>query len=157
MPPPSRAAGIMFSGRPSVRPSVLDPNSHFSDSTWPHWSNPLTVCFFSHVRPSVHPSGLVSRHFRENAWRNRPVIWHDGVSWLPSELIRLWLRSVDFPFWRIFFLVKRVKFEVSGHYLENARRDWPVIWHADVSWPPSELIRAWLWSLDFPPFGAILT
>ena len=33
--------------------------------------------------------------------------------------------------------------KVSGHLPENAWREWPVIcnWHADVSWPPPELIR----------------
>ena len=38
------------------------------------------------------------------------------------------------------YLVKRVKFGVSGHLPENAWRKWPEILHADVSWPPSELI-----------------
>ena len=43
-------------------------------------------------------------------------------------------------FWCHFDLVKWVKFQVSGHLLENAWREWPAIWHADVSWPSSELI-----------------
>ena len=47
--------------------------------------------------------------------------------------------------------------EVSGHLLENAWREWPEILHADVSWPPSELISLWLQSVDFSNFGAILT
>ena len=38
-------------------------------------------------------------------------------------------------------LLKRVKFRVSGHFLEKAWLEWPKIWHADVSWSPSELIR----------------
>ena len=46
-----------------------------------------------------------------------------------------------FLFWRYFDLVKRVKFGVSGYFPENAWRKWPEILHADVSWPPSELIR----------------
>ena len=29
--------------------------------------------------------------------------------------------------------------------------------YAGVSWPPSELIKFWSWSVDFPPFGIILT
>ena len=47
--------------------------------------------------------------------------------------------------------------EVSGHLPENARRDWPEILYADVSWPSSELISLWLWSVDFSNFDTILT
>ena len=43
----------------------------------------------------------------------------------------------------LLWLSKRVKFGVSGHFLENALREWPKIWYAAVSWPPSELIRLW--------------
>ena len=53
--------------------------------------------------------------------------------------------------------MKRVKFGVSGHFPENAWRKWPQILHADVSWPPSELISLWPRSVDFSNFGAILT
>ena len=45
-----------------------------------------------------------------------------------------------FLFWCYFDLVKLVKFGVFGHFLENPLRKWPEISHADVSWPPSELI-----------------
>ena len=31
------------------------------------------------------------------------------------------------------------------------------IFHADVSWPPSELFSLWSWSVDFSNFGPILT
>ena len=47
--------------------------------------------------------------------------------------------------------------EVSGHFPDNALRDWPEILHADVSWPPSEQISLWPWSVDFSNFGTILT
>ena len=43
--------------------------------------------------------------------------------------------------------------EVSGHYFG---KEWPQIWNARVSWSSSDLIRFWLWPLDFPPFGVIL-
>ena len=33
-------------------------------------------------------------------------------------------------------------------------KEWPAIWHAGVSWPPSVLIRLWSHSFDFPNFGA---
>ena len=59
--------------------------------------------------------------------------------------------------WHYFNLVKRVKFGVSGHFPENAWREWPEIWHADVSWPSSELISFWPLSVDFSNFSAILT
>ena len=54
-----------------------------------------------------------------------------------------------FLFWCYFDLVKRVKFGVSRHFLENQWRKWPEILHADVSWPFSELIRLWLQIVDF--------
>ena len=47
--------------------------------------------------------------------------------------------------------------EVSGHLPENAWREWPEILHAGVSWPSSELISLWPWSVDFINFGTILT
>ena len=53
--------------------------------------------------------------------------------------------------------MKQVKFGVSGHFPENAWRKWPEMLHADVSWPPSELISLWPQSVDFTNFGAILT
>ena len=46
--------------------------------------------------------------------------------------------------------------EVSGNLPENAWREWSEILHVDVSWTPSELIRLWSWSVDFPPFGVTL-
>ena len=57
----------------------------------------------------------------------------------------------------LFWLMKRVKFGVSGHCLENAWRERPEIFHADVSWPPSELIDSGSQSVDFSNFGTILT
>ena len=62
-----------------------------------------------------------------------------------------------FLFWCYFDLVKRVKFGVSRHFLENPLRKWPDILHADVSWRLSELIRLWLQFVDFSNFDAILT
>ena len=62
-----------------------------------------------------------------------------------------------FKFWHFFDLVKQVKFGVSGHFLENSWREWSEILHACVSWPPSELIRVWSWSVDFSNFGTILS
>ena len=53
--------------------------------------------------------------------------------------------------------MKRVKFGVSGHFLENAWKEWPEILHTDVSLPLSELSSSWSWSVDFSNFGTILT
>ena len=60
-------------------------------------------------------------------------------------------------FWYHFDFVKLVKFEVSGHILEKPSEEWPGIWHADVSWLPSELIRFWSQSVDFSHFATTLT
>ena len=112
MPPPLGAGGIMFSGCPSVRPSVC-PSVRPSvrslkypllTCTWVRWSTRPTVTILRHVRPSVRPSvrlsvrpsGEVSGHLPENAWREWPEILHADVSWPSSELISLWQRSVDF-------------------------------------------------------------
>ena len=46
---------------------------------------------------------------------------------------------------------------IFGLFLQNTREEWPEIWHVDVFWSPSELIRFWSWSIDFPPFGTIFT
>ena len=51
----------------------------------------------------------------------------------------------------------RLSGEVSGHFQENAWREWSEILHADVSWPPSELSRLWSQSVDFPLFDPTLT
>ena len=149
------------------------PGEHMEEIAWnfAHW------CILSTSRPDSfmalvcwfflfwHYFDLVKRvkfgvsgYFLENAWREWPEIWYAAVSWPHSELIRLWLQSGDFSnFWCYFDLVKRVKFGVSGHFPENAWREWPEILHADVSWPPSELISLWPRSVDFSNFGAILT
>ena len=57
----------------------------------------------------------------------------------------------------LFWLSETGQFGVSGHFPENAWRKWPEILHADVSWPPSELISLWPWSVNFSNFGTILT
>ena len=72
MPLPIGTGGIMFSGCPSVRPSREIPSFHL------------------YMGSLVHPTN----HDRFEAC---PEILHADVSWPPSELIRLWSRSVDFP------------------------------------------------------------
>ena len=112
-----------LSVRPSVRPSVRSLKYPLLTYTWVCWSTWPTVTVLRHVRPSVcpsvRPSGEVSGHLPETAWREWPEILHADVSWPSSELISLWPRSVDFY---NFDLSKRVKFGVSGHFPENASR-----------------------------------
>ena len=90
----------MFSGCPSVRPSVRSLKYPLLTCTWVRWSTRPTVTVLRHVRPSVplsvRLSGEVSGHLPENAWRDWPEILHADVSWPSSELISLWPWSVDF-------------------------------------------------------------
>ena len=72
MPPPLGAGGIMFSGCPSVRPSVRSLKYPLLTCTWVRWSTRPTVTVLRHVRPS----GEVSGHLPENAWREWPEILH---------------------------------------------------------------------------------
>ena len=89
MPPPLGAGGIMFSGCPSVHPSEA-----WNTLFWPvHRSvGPPDQPYGM----SVRPSGEVSGHLLENAWREWPEILHADVSWSSSELISLWPWSVNF-------------------------------------------------------------
>ena len=56
MPPPLGAGGIMFSGCPSVRPSVRSLKYPLLTCTWVRWSTRPTVTVLRHVRPFVRPS-----------------------------------------------------------------------------------------------------
>ena len=175
IPPPLGAGAIMFFGlsfRPSEAWNTLFPLVHDSvgpsDQPWPFcgmsvrpsvclsvgpYSHHNTFVFFS--KTSVRPERFLGISL-ENAWREWHEILHADISCLPSELIGLWSRSVDFPpfgatlTWKqvkfgmhrnkpnIIYL--QVKFGVSRHFWENAWREWPEIVHADVSSPPSELV-----------------
>ena len=94
MPPPLGAGGIMFTGCLSVRPIVC-PKPEIT--SFHLYMGPLVQLWpFFGMSPSVCPSGEVSGHLLENAWREWSEILHVNVSWKPSELIRLWSWSVDF-------------------------------------------------------------
>ena len=54
--------------------------------------------------------------------------------------------------WWHFDLIKQVQFAFSGHFLDNTWEEWAESRDADVSWPPSELIRFCTWPVDFPHF-----
>ena len=73
----------MFSGCPSVRPSVRSLKYPLLTCTWVRWSTRPTVTVLRptvSVRPSVRPSGEVSGHLPENASREWPEILHADVS-----------------------------------------------------------------------------
>ena len=111
-----------------------------------------------------HVKFATSGHFLENTGEEWPEIWHAYVvCWPSAELIKFWSRSVDFPHFGVitrgqfcFDVVKQVKFSVAGHFLENAGEELVEICHADVSWPCSELIWFWSWSVKFPHFFSCL-
>ena len=92
MPPPLGAGGIMFSGCPSVRPKPEIPSFDLYMGPLVHPTNRNRFTAWLYVRPS----GEVSGHLPENAWRDWPEILHADVSWPSSEMISLWPLSVDF-------------------------------------------------------------
>ena len=108
MPPPLGAGGIMFSGCPSVRPSLRP--------------KPEIPSFDLYMGPLVHPTN-----------RNR-------FTACPS------VRSSVFP------SVRQERF--SGICRITHGGNGLKLLHADVSWPLTEMISLWPWSVDF---GTILT
>ena len=104
MPPPLGAGGIMFSGCPSVRPSVRPKpeipsfDLYMGPLVQPTNRDRFTAC--PSVPPSVCPSVRPER-FPGICRRT-----HEGNG----------LKC----FWHYFHFVKRVKFGVSGHFPENA-------------------------------------
>ena len=138
MPQPLGAGGIMFSGCPSVSPSEA-----WNTLFWPvHGSvgppdQPLPFYGMS-VRLSVQ------RGFRAFARECMEGLAWNFTCWCILTIFRtdkfMVMVCWFFLFWHYFDLVKWVKFGVSGHFPENAWREWPEILHADVSWPSSELI-----------------
>ena len=147
MPPPLGAGGIMFSGCPSVRPKPEIPSFHLYMDPLVHPTNRdrFTTC------PSVRPS--VRRGFRAFAGERMEGMAWNFACWcimttFRSDKIMVTVCSFS-SFLRHFDLVKRVKFGVSRHFLENAWGEWAGILYADVCWPPSELISLWLRSVAF--------
>ena len=87
MPPPLGAGGIMFSGCPSVRPSVRSLKHPLLTCTW-------VVTILRHVRPSVRPSicpsvrlerfpGICRRTHRGNGLKFYMLMYLDRLqNWL---------------------------------------------------------------------------
>ena len=133
----------------SVRPSVRSLKYPLLTCTWVCWSTRPTVTVLQHVRPSVRPErfrGICRRMHRGIGLKFYMLMYFERLqNWLVYDRGLL-----IFPILALFiYLVKRVKFGVSGHFPENAWREWPEILHADVSWPSSELISLWPQSVDF--------
>ena len=110
-----------------------------------HYVFGLSVC--PSVRPSICPSVRPSVQSLKY-----PLLTCTWVLWSTRPTVT-GLRNVS-PSVRPSV---RPSGEVSGHLPGNAWRDWPEILHADVSWPSSELISLWPWSVHFSNFGTILT
>ena len=143
MPLPLGAVGTMFSGCPSVHPSVRPkpeiPSVHMHMGSLVHPTN--------HDRFSACPS--VRRGFREFPEKRMKGMAWNFASWcilttFRGDYIRVMVCWFSF-FWRHFCLVNRVKFGVSGHLQKNAWREWLEMLHADVS----ELTRLWSSLVDF--------
>ena len=96
MPSPLGAGGIIFSGCPSIRPKPEIPSFDLYMGPLVHPTNRNRFTAWPSVRLSVRPSGEVSGHLPENAWREWSAILHADVSWPLLELISLWSWSVIF-------------------------------------------------------------
>ena len=85
--------------------------------------------------------------------------WHADLPWPTSELSRFWSQSVDFPHFGNILVFLNETGQIWGFlgFLWKAKEKWPIISHADVTWPPLELNTFWSRSIDFPYFGGILT
>ena len=114
-----------FTACPSVRPSI-------SMGLW-YWE------LMSSPDPAVLPVGTL--HSLEWFWVSRRIFIYSHHNTYVFSLRCPSVRLERFPgicrgmhkgigkfkFWHFFDLVKRVKFGVSGHFLENAWREWPEI------------------------------
>ena len=137
-----------------VRPSVRSLKYPLLTCTWVRWSTRRTVTVLRHVRPS----GEVSGHLPENAWREWPEILHADVSWPSSELVSLWPQSVNFSNFGANLTLwngSNLGFPgISRRTHGGNGLKFCTLMYLDH---PSELISLWLQSLHFSNFGAILT
>ena len=149
---PRRHYVFGLSVRPSVRPKPEIPSFDLYMGPLVHRTNRNHFTACPSVRPERFP-GICRRMHGGIGLKFYMLMYLDHLqNWLVHGCGLL-----IFLILALFYLVKRVRFGVSGHFPENAWRDWPEILHADVSWPSSELISSWLWSVDFSNFGTILT
>ena len=82
MPPPLGAGGIMFSGCPSVRPSVRSLKYPLLTCTCVRWSTRPTVTVLRHVRPERFP-GICRRTHGGNGLKFYMLMYLDRLqNWL---------------------------------------------------------------------------
>ena len=137
---------------PSVRPKPEIPSFDLYMGPLVHRTNRNRFTACPSVRPERFP-GICRRMHGGIGLKFYMLMYLDHLqNWLVHGCGLL-----IFLILALFYLVKRVRFGVSGHFPENARREWPGILHADISWPPSELITLRPQSVDFCNFGTILT
>ena len=87
---------------------------------------------------------------RQNAWG----VWHADISWPPSELIRLWVHSVDFPALALFWLSETGQSLGFRKFFFRSQR-MNGLKFAMLMYP--DHIENWVVCGDvFPPFGSIL-
>ena len=144
-----------------------------TDQSFPSIRNLALISFASHLVSCFHSNtsdyeslgefeaglllffGVIHQISRSHGLKNRRFESNLSKITRPVAAIKS-LRFALFKFWHYFHLVKQVQFGVSGHFPENALREWLESLHADAFWPP-ELIMLWSQSVDFSNFGTILT
>ena len=127
---------IRHNWTPPSSPISLSCEFFFFVSTWP------ALCStFGYMRYCVVSDCFVTRF----DWT---FLWNGTTDMSPVVNIVIYkctLRPQQNVCWFSTFLchfdlLKLVKFEVSKHFLENISEECSKIWHAGVSWPPSEQI-----------------
>ena len=106
------------------------------------------------VRPSVRPERFPGIYWRTHGGNDRKFHMLMYLDYLQN-----WL---DYSHSLLIFLLltplnETGQIGVSVHFSDNTWREWPAMLHADVFWPPSELICSRPGSVDFSNFGTILT
>ena len=90
-------------------------------------------------------------------WQQFLIFHVDTSRWFNKHTFRVWsqLQSCIFGIFSMvpFHLVFVVTSEIKLIPLYCSHFEWPEIRHADVSWPPWQLIRFWSSSVDFSSFG----
>ena len=137
----------------SVRPSVRSLKYPLLTCAWVRWSTRPTVTVYGmSVRPERFP-GICRRTHGGNGLKFYMLMYLDQL--------QNWLVYGDCP---LIFLILALFWlsetgQIWGFRAFPGERMEKMAWilHADVTWPPSELISLWLRSVDFSNFGTILT
>ena len=106
MPPPLGAGGIMLSGCPSVRPMLEIPSFHLHMGPLVHPTNRDRFSACPSIRPSLRPEAFPGERMERMTW----CILATFRTYCIMVMV-CWFSSI----WCHFNLVKRAKFDVSGH------------------------------------------